>query len=66
MLILTDWDEFRSLDWGRLRALMQTPVVVDGRNILDPAEMRARGFEYYCLGRGDAGADHPVPSLLPA
>jgi UDPglucose 6-dehydrogenase len=64
VVILTDWDEFRSLDWDRVRALMRTPVVVDGRNLLDPAQIRGRGFEYYSLGRSDARAGRAVPSLL--
>ncbi len=53
LVILTDLDEVRSLDLGRLRSLMRAPVIVDGRNILEPAQMRERGFEYYSLGRGD-------------
>lgn len=53
LVILTDWDEFRSLPWERLRRLMRTPVVVDGRNLFEVAEMRRWGFEYYTLGRGD-------------
>jgi UDPglucose 6-dehydrogenase len=54
LVILTDWDEFRSLDQERIRALMRTPIIVDGRNLFDPAAMQAAGFEYYSLGRGDA------------
>jgi UDPglucose 6-dehydrogenase len=53
LVILTDWDEFRSLDLARLRSLMLTPVIVDGRNLYDPSHMRESGFEYYSLGRGD-------------
>lgn len=53
LLILTDWHEFRSLDFERLRALMRTPIVIDGRNLFNPADLRARGVEYYSLGRGD-------------
>jgi len=53
LLILTDWAEFRALDLDRLRETMRTPVIVDGRNLFDPAAMAARGFEYYSLGRGD-------------
>ncbi len=53
LLILTDWNEFRSLDWQRLRWLMRIPVMVDGRNLFDPAEMRERGFEYYSCGRNN-------------
>jgi len=54
LVILTDWEEFRSLDLGRVRSLMRTPIIIDGRNIFEPAEMQAAGFEYYSLGRGDA------------
>ncbi|TMI77948.1 MAG: hypothetical protein E6H04_13285, partial [Bacillati bacterium ANGP1] len=56
LLILTDWDEFRSVDLGRLRPVMRAPLVIDGRNLFEPAKMRAHGFEYYSLGRGDAAA----------
>ncbi len=53
LVILTEWDEFRSLHWDRLRSLMRSPVIVDGRNLFDLAAMQERGFEYYTLGRGD-------------
>ncbi len=53
LLILTEWEEFRSLDLPRLRSLMRTPVIVDGRGILDPAKVREAGFDYYSLGRAD-------------
>lgn len=53
LVILTAWDEFRELDLDRISALMKTPIIVDGRNLFDPTEMRDRGFEYYTLGRGD-------------
>lgn len=53
MLILTDWDEFRGLDLSRIRSLMRTPIVIDGRNLFDAGEMRDAGFEYYTLGRSD-------------
>jgi UDPglucose 6-dehydrogenase len=57
LLILTDWPEFRSLDMDRMRSMMRTPVLVDGRNLFDPAQMRARGFDYYSLGRGDVARE---------
>src|SRR3989475_7656772 len=60
LVILTDWNEFRSLDLGRIRTLMRTPVVVDGRNLFEPSQMQAAGFEYYSLGRGDVSL-HPEP-----
>lgn len=54
LLILTGWSEFRELDLDRIRPLMQAPIIVDGRNLFDPVDMRAQGFEYSSLGRGDA------------
>jgi len=54
LVILTDWDEFRSLDFDRVRSLMRTPIIVDGRNLFEPAQLQTEGFEYYSLGRGDA------------
>jgi len=51
LLIVTEWDEFRSLDLPRIRGLMKNPIIIDGRNIYDPAEVRGLGFEYYCAGR---------------
>ena len=54
LVILTDWEEFRSLDLGRVGSFMRTPIVVDGRNLFEPTQMQAAGFEYYSLGRGEA------------
>jgi UDPglucose 6-dehydrogenase len=51
LLILTEWEEFRQLDWKRIHGLMARPLVIDGRNLLNPAAMIERGFEYYCFGR---------------
>lgn len=51
LVILTEWNEFRRPDFARMRNLMRDPVVFDGRNIYDPASMRARGFTYYSVGR---------------
>jgi UDPglucose 6-dehydrogenase len=51
LLILTDWKEFAALELERLRALMAYPIVVDGRNLYDPAAMSAAGFIYYSIGR---------------
>src|SRR5205807_439518 len=53
LVILTEWDEFRSVDLGRIRAIMRTPIIVDGRNLFGPDEMLRKGFEYHSLGRGD-------------
>jgi len=49
--VLTEWDEFRWVDFDRIRAVMRTPSIVDTRNLLDPAAMRRRGFAYDGIGR---------------
>jgi UDPglucose 6-dehydrogenase len=51
VLLLTEWNEYRGLDFGRLKELMRSPAVVDGRNIYDPRDVRARGFQYVGVGR---------------
>jgi UDPglucose 6-dehydrogenase len=56
LLVLTEWEQFRRLDWKRIRTEMARPLVVDGRNMLRPAEMKALGFEYRSFGRPEAGA----------
>lgn len=50
--LLTDWPEFRELELERLRALMAQPYFIDGRNVLDPAQMAKAGFLYAGVGRG--------------
>jgi UDPglucose 6-dehydrogenase len=51
LLIVTEWPQFGRLDPIRLREIMHYPVVIDGRNLLNPAEMAAAGFHYYSMGR---------------
>ena len=51
LLLITDWDEFQKLDWAKIRQSMANPIIVDGRNIFDPQALRAKGFEYYSIGR---------------
>ena len=51
LLLLTEWKQFRLPSWARVHDLMRNPIVFDGRNIYDPAEMRKNGFEYYSIGR---------------
>ena len=50
-VVLTEWDEFRWLDFARVRDSMAVPVVVDARNLLDPAHLRRIGFDYTGIGR---------------
>ena len=49
--LLTEWDEFRWLDFDRVRDNMPQPSIVDARNLLDPAAMRRLGFAYVGVGR---------------
>jgi len=51
LLILTEWDEFAALDLDRIFKQLKYPIVIDGRNLYDPAAMAARGFTYYSIGR---------------
>jgi UDPglucose 6-dehydrogenase len=51
LVLVTEWNEFRQLDLGRIKASMRRPVMVDGRNIYDPAMMRSLGFTYRGIGR---------------
>lgn len=51
LVICTEWDEFRKLDLGKIKELMVTPIIFDGRNIFDPARMKELGFRYYGVGR---------------
>jgi UDPglucose 6-dehydrogenase len=52
LLLLTEWNEFKHLDFARIRASMTTPVFIDARNVYDPASMREAGFVYRGMGRG--------------
>jgi UDPglucose 6-dehydrogenase len=54
LLILTEWSEFAALELARLHRLMEVPIIVDGRNMLDPESVRLAGFEYFCMGRSPA------------
>jgi UDPglucose 6-dehydrogenase len=53
LLIATEWDQFKKLDWNRIRDSMTRPLIVDGRNLLSPREMTKLGFEYRSFGRPD-------------
>jgi UDPglucose 6-dehydrogenase len=51
VVLITEWDQFRALDLDRLKAGMRQPVLVDLRNVYNPVEMKARGFQYFSVGR---------------
>lgn len=54
LLIVTEWEQFKQLDWKRIHSAMSRPLVIDGRNLLSPGAMKALGFEYHSIGRSDA------------
>jgi UDPglucose 6-dehydrogenase len=51
LVVLTEWDEFRTLDWQLIRDTMARPLILDGRNLLSAAHMKSIGFEYHSVGR---------------
>jgi UDPglucose 6-dehydrogenase len=51
LVIITEWEEFRSLKLGLLKKNMRTPIIVDARNTISPSVARSAGFEYYGIGR---------------
>jgi UDPglucose 6-dehydrogenase len=52
LIMATDWNEFKNLDWHKIKHSMAQPVLVDGRNMYDPQKMREMGFTYRGVGRG--------------
>jgi UDPglucose 6-dehydrogenase len=55
VVMCTEWNEYKQLDLARVRSVMRTPVLIDGRNVYDPARMRDLGFVYRAMGRGQNG-----------
>lgn len=51
LFLVTEWNEFRRPDLKRPKGVMKTPVIFDGRNVFDPAQLREEGFTYYGIGR---------------
>jgi UDPglucose 6-dehydrogenase len=51
LAIVTEWQEFRSPDFAALKKALKHPAIFDGRNLYDPAALRAQGLEYYPIGR---------------
>jgi UDPglucose 6-dehydrogenase len=68
LVVVTDWNEYRHPDFGRIRTALRRPVIIDGRNLYDPDKMRSLGFAYYSIGRGrDAQAPAaPFVASIPA
>ncbi len=51
LLIVTEWNEFREPDFAKMKKAMKRPVILDGRNLYDPKQVRALGFTYQSIGR---------------
>ncbi len=51
LILLTEWEEFARADLKKVRELMSLPILIDGRNVYDPAELKELGFEYFSIGR---------------
>ena len=51
LILVTEWNEFRQLDFEKIKSLMAQPNIIDGRNVYEPEEMRKLGFKYHSIGR---------------
>ncbi|PLX67009.1 MAG: UDP-glucose 6-dehydrogenase [Denitrovibrio sp.] len=51
LIVLTEWEEFKEADLAKVKSMLKLPIIIDGRNLYDPKEMKKQGFEYYCMGR---------------
>jgi UDPglucose 6-dehydrogenase len=61
LVIVTEWSQFRQLDWDEVTSRMRGRLLFDGRNVLSPERCEAEGFEYYGIGRG-----RPTPVTSPS
>lgn len=66
LLVLTPWNEFKQLDMRRIRQLMKRPIMIDGRNMYNPDELRLLGFKYRGVGRGYNGEGLKATNSDPA
>jgi UDPglucose 6-dehydrogenase len=53
LAICTEWQEFRSPDFARIKSSLKQPVVFDGRNLYDPVFVAGQGIRYFAIGRGE-------------
>jgi UDPglucose 6-dehydrogenase len=51
LLVLTEWDEFKELDFSKIKKLLKRPFIIDGRNIYEPQRLKKLGFNYVGMGR---------------
>ena len=53
IVVATEWNEFKELDFAKLKKILKRPLLIDGRNIYDPKQLKAVGFTYVGVGRGN-------------
>ena len=51
IIVATEWPEYKNLDWAFMKSKARNPILIDGRNLLDPSIMRSHGFKYEGIGR---------------
>ena len=51
LVLVTEWSEFREPDWHKIKKMMRTPAIFDGRNLYNPDQLRGIGFTYVSMGR---------------
>ena len=67
ILLVTEWDQFRKVDWARLKAVVEQRLIVDGRNMFDPTEVVRNGFRYVGIGRQvPSGVEKTETEVAPA
>ena len=66
ILLLTEWDEFRTVDWSRVLQVVDRPLLFDGRNMLAAAEVASHGFDYVSIGRHSMQSSRPAAESLAA
>jgi len=54
LVICTEWDDFKNIDFESLKSQLKFPIIIDGRNLYDPVKVREAGLMYYAIGRGDS------------
>jgi UDPglucose 6-dehydrogenase len=62
LVVVTDWNEYRHPDFARVKSTLKRPVIIDGRNLYDPAKMAGLGFTYHSIGR--QSVEHPAPKRV--
>jgi UDPglucose 6-dehydrogenase len=51
LILITEWNPFRTIDWVKMKSLLKRPLVIDLKNMYEPAKMKQLGIKYYCVGR---------------